>query len=101
MDARHKAALESLRIATINYLSTDEYKRRMIDHKWEEFLVFQPVQKLTTEYCSEPSCLEEEPCPQTDAQVTLCCEGCRILHQWARRSWGICRQFRPLFPEPS
>jgi hypothetical protein len=35
-----QAALESLRIAAINYLSSDEYKRRMIDHKWEEFLVF-------------------------------------------------------------
>ena len=41
-------ALEPLNISAINYLSSDEYKRRMIDHKWEEFLVFQPVQKLTT-----------------------------------------------------
>ncbi len=34
---RHKcetqAVLESLRISAINYLSSDEYKRRMIDHK--------------------------------------------------------------------
>jgi hypothetical protein len=76
-----QAALESLRIAPINYLSSDEYKRRMIDHKWEEFLVFQPVQKLTTVYCGEPSCLNEELCLQTDVQVMLRNEGCGILRQ--------------------
>lgn len=38
-----QAALELLRLSAINYLSSDEYKRRMIDYKWEEVLVFQPV----------------------------------------------------------
>ena len=82
---RHKcetqAALESLRISALNYPSSDEYKRRMIDHKWEEFLVFQPVQKLTTVYCGESSCLNEELCLPTDVQVTLRSEGCGILRQ--------------------
>jgi hypothetical protein len=42
-----QAALESLRITAINYLSNDEYKLRISDHKWEDFLVLKPVQKLT------------------------------------------------------
>ncbi len=76
-----QTVLEPLRIAAINYLSSDEYKRRMVDHKWEEFLVFQPVQKLTTVYCGESSCLNEELGLQTGVQVTLRCEGCGILRQ--------------------
>ncbi len=43
----------------------------MTAHKWEELLVFQPVWKWTTAHRGEPSCLNEELCQQTDAQVTL------------------------------
>jgi hypothetical protein len=74
-------ALEPLRISAINYPFINEYKSRMIDPKWEEFLVFQPVQKLTTVYCGESSCLNEELGLQTEVQVTLRCEGCGILRQ--------------------
>ena len=109
MDVRCRLPFnQPLRISAINHLSINEYrsrrneyKSRMAGHKWEEFLAFRPVRKLTTAYCGEPSYLNEEPCPQTDAQVTLCSERCSILRQWARRSWGICLQFKPLFPAPS
>jgi hypothetical protein len=43
-----QTALEPLRISAPQNPSIDEYKSRMIDHKWEPFLVFPPVQKLPT-----------------------------------------------------
>jgi hypothetical protein len=39
-----QTALEPLRISAINYPSTDGYKSRMIDRKWEEILAFRSVQ---------------------------------------------------------
>jgi hypothetical protein len=53
----------------------------MIDHKWEDFLVFQPVQKVTTLSSGESLCLNEELGLQTEVQVTLRSEGCGILRQ--------------------
>jgi hypothetical protein len=66
-----QTALEPLKISTPPNPSIDDFKRRMIDRKLEEFLVFQLVQKLTTVYCGESSCLNEELCLQTGVQVTL------------------------------
>jgi len=58
---RDTAAPAQLRIAAINYPSTNLYNRRMIDHKWKEFLAFLQFSYGLPDIYGETSCPSEDP----------------------------------------